>query len=266
MRRVNEQRWLPAIALAAAFLLFQQAASPQSATESGAAGEQPRRVIDIPTPPPTPEEVGDAWMLHRGYQAAIDSYKKAPANSADVLNKMGIAYQMMFNADEATRCYEASLKINPRVPNVYNNLGTVYDSLSRYRKAESMYRQALNLDPHSALVLKNLGSNLLAQHRFKEGWESYKAALALDPKIFFKQSPAVVHFATQASVEDRGAINYYMAKGCLRAGMPDRAIDYLRRAMIEGFINRKKIIADGEFAKLQGVPAFDRLLDEQGNP
>jgi hypothetical protein len=66
-----------------------------------------------------------------------------------------------------------------------------------------------------------------------------------------------------ASAAERGAMNYYMAKGCVRAGMNDCAIDYLRMALNEGFTNPKKIEADGEFAGLKGVPAFRELLAEQ---
>jgi hypothetical protein len=58
-------------------------------------------------------------------------------------------------------------------------------------------------------------------------------------------------------------MNYYMAKGCLRAGMNDCAIDYLRMALNEGFTSPKKIEADSEFAGLHGTPAFQQLLAEQ---
>ena len=60
-------------------------------------------------------------------------------------------------------------------------------------------------------------------------------------------------------------MNYFMAKGCVRAGQNDRAIDYLRMALNEGFTNPKKIIADGEFASLRGIPAFELLLASQGS-
>jgi Tfp pilus assembly protein PilF len=125
-----------------------------------------------------------------------------------------------------------------------------------------MYRKALKLDPQSALIDKNLGTNLLAQHKYKKGWEVYKAALAIDPKIFEQNaSPRVDN---PASIQERGAMNYYMAKGCVRAGMNDRAIEYLRMALNEGFTNPKRISADSEFATLRGIPAFDQLLAAQG--
>ena len=215
----------------------------------------------LTSPPPTPEELGDTLMSHQRYQAAIEAYRKAPHDSADVWNKMGIAYQQMFNLEEASHCYQASLRLNAKNSRVLNNLGTIYDSLREFANAERMYRKALKLDPKSALINKNLGTNLLAQHRYKKGWEEYKTALQLDPNIF--QNSASPRVQNPASVEQRGAMNYYMAKGCVRAGMNDCAISYLRLALNEGFTNPKKIVADSEFAVLRGVPAFEQLLAAQ---
>ena len=51
-------------------------------------------------------------------------------------------------------------------------------------------------------------------------------------------------------------MNYYMAKGCVRAGMTERAIEYLRMALNEGFTSPKKLTADNEFAE----PAWNSSL------
>ena len=120
----------------------------------------------------------------------------------------------------------------------------------------------LKLDPRSALILKNLGTNLLAQHQYNKGWVVYQAALAIDPHIFENNdSPKVEN---PSSHQDRGAMNFYMAKGCVRAGMNDRAIEYLRLALNEGYTTPKKIAADSEFNSLRGIPAFEQLLAAQG--
>jgi tetratricopeptide (TPR) repeat protein len=212
---------------------------------------------------PTAQEVGDALMLHQRYQAAIEAYKKVPGPSAEALNQMGIAYQMMFSLEGAVKCYEASLRLEPRNANVMNNLATVYDSLKEFGAAERMYRRALKLDPKSALIEKNLGTNLLAQHHYKKGWAAYQTAVSINPQIFNSNtSPRVDN---PASAQDRGAMNYFMARGCVRAGQNDCAIDYLRMALNEGFTNPKKIEADGEFAGLRGMPAFETLLAAQHN-
>lgn len=234
------------------------ASAPGQAPEAAA---QPQPVAAAPQPPATPEEIGDALMAQQRYQAAIEAYKKAPERSADVWNKLGIAYQLMFNPIEASRCYQASLRLDRKNAHVMNNLGTIYDSEKEYSNAERMYHKALKSDPKSALIYKNLGTNLLAQHKYKQGWEVYKTAIELDPNIFRGNSSPRVQ--NPASTEERGAMNYYMAKGCLRAGMNDCAIEYLRMALNEGFTNTKKIEADNEFAGLRGVPAFQQLLAQQ---
>jgi tetratricopeptide (TPR) repeat protein len=205
--------------------------------------------------------VGDALMVHQRYQAAIASYKNAAPESAVLWNKMGIAYQLMFNLEEAQRCYQAALRLDRQNSHVLNNLGTTYDSLKDYPKAERYYRRALQISPDSALVNKNLGTNLLAQHRFDKGWEAYQRALAIDPGIF--ERAAGLRVDNPASAQSRGAMNYYMAKGCARTGHNQRAIEYLRSALNEGFANPKRIAADSEFAGLRGVPAFEELMAAQ---
>jgi len=200
-------------------------------------------------------------MTHQRYQAAIAAYKESGIDSAEVKNKMGIAYQMMFNLEEAMRCYQASLKLDPQNTHVLNNIGTVYDSIKEYRSAERYYRRALRIQPRSALVNKNLGTNLLAQHKFDKGWQSYQDALAIDPGIF--ERTVGLRVDNPASTQSRGAMNYYMARGCVRAGRTARAIEYLRSALNEGFISPKKVVADNEFASLRGVAAFEEMIASQ---
>jgi Flp pilus assembly protein TadD len=229
------------------------AAPAVAASAAGPADTVPKQATD--------EEIGDSLTAHQRYQAAIAAYGKAPEMTADIWNKMGIDYQMMFNSKDASRCYKESLKLDPHNPEVLNNLGTVFASTKDYSSADRFYRKALKLDPHSALILKNLGTNLLAQHRYDKGWAAYQQALAIDRNIFSDNgSPSV---QDPSSLQERGAMNYYMAAGCARAGYTDCALQYLRMALDEGFTTRKKVANDSEFASLHDNPAFKKLLEEQ---
>ena len=265
MRNLMQRCWLTILVILAAFSASSPSAFAQTAAPiaADAAPSPPQQNIVTPPVQASPEELGDALMTHQRYQAALVSYKKATP-SAYVWNMMGIAYQMMFNMQDAMRCYQASLKMAPRNPHVLNNLGTVYDSLKQFRAAERIYGKALKLDPKSALIYKNLGTNLLSQHKYKKGWEAYKAALALDPEIFEQNSGP--RSDNPASAQERGAMNFYMAKSCVHAGRNEQAIDYLRMALNEGFTTPKKIVADSEFASLRGIPAFEQLLAAQSAP
>jgi Tfp pilus assembly protein PilF len=268
MQSSNNRCVLTAIAVISAMVLgspefFAQTSDPEPILVSAETTEIHVNAVQ-PGFKLTQEDVGDALMIHQRYQAAIEAYQKASPDSAGVQNKMGIAYQMMFSTEDATRCYKASLKLNPNNVHALNNLGTVYDSIHAFGEAERMYRKALKLTPGSAVLHKNLGTNLLAQHKYEQGWEYYKAALAEDPHIFDNRINP--HVENPGTTQDRGAMNYYMARGCARAGENDRAIDYLRKSLNDGFTNRRKIVADSEFSVLRGSPAFQNLLDSQGNP
>ena len=234
--------------------------SAPSPAQTQAADVKPE--VTTPPPPPTPEDLGDSLTMHQRYQAAIASYRKAP-QSAAVWNKMGIDYQMMFNVREATHCYRESLKLDPHNAEVINNLATVYDSQKEFSEAERLYHKAIKINPQSALVYKNLGTNLLAQRKYKRGWDAYQRALTIDPQIFEDHGTPQVQ--NPASVNERGAMNYYMALGCVRIGQTDCALQYLRMALDEGFTNPKKVASDVAFASLRDNPDFKLLLASQTN-
>ena len=266
MFRLDHHPLLPVLGRFASLLamppLCAQAPVPAAPPQPAPLTTAPAIPTTAPATPPTAEELGDALVVHQRYQAAIAAYMKAP-RTADVYNKMGIAYQMMFNVTDATHCYRESLKLNPRNSEVLNNLGTVYDSLKDYGSAEHYYRRAVKIDPKSAIAYKNLGTNLLAQHKYSRGWDAYKQALAIEPEIFQDRgSPQVQN---PSSIGERGAMNYYMALGCVRAGQTECALQYLRMALNEGFTSPKKVAADMAFASLRDNPDFKQMLAMQSN-
>ena len=212
----------------------------------------------------TPIEVGDALMLHQRYQAAIEAYKRAPQDSPEAWNKMGVAYQLLRNVNEASHCYHRALKLNPHNGTYLNNIGSVQMEHREYSQAVKSFRKAVKLAPQNALFEKNLGTGLLAQKKYEDGWKAYKRAVELDPHIF-EHGVDSVRVQNPASIQDRGAMNYFMAKGCVKAGMNDKAVDYLRLALNEGFTNPKKILADPEFAPLRDLPAFRQMMEAQGD-
>lgn len=208
----------------------------------------------------TAEDIGDSMLIHRRYQEAIEQYKKAPADS-DVWDKMGIAYQMLFDLKDAARCYEESLRLKPDNELALNNMGTVYDQQGDYGKAEGLYRKAFKLDPQSARIVMNLGTNLMFQNKFGQGSQMYKLALSLDKDAFEEFGGPVTSSGTP--VAQRGAMNYYKAQHCAESGMIERAVEYLRQAVNEGFISVGRLARDDTFARLRGNPKFERLIAEE---
>jgi Flp pilus assembly protein TadD len=264
MCQVDEGRRFPAVVVAAVviavcgpLLLFAQ--SPVREADNTAVPQRPATAV-APSIQATPEQIGDAFLAHQRYQEAIAAYKKDPQPSAPVWNKMGIAYELMFDPSDAVRCFKQALRLDPHNAQVINNLGTVYDSQKKYKAAEKMYRKATKIDPNSAVIQKNLGTNLLARRKYEAGWDAYRKALALDPHIFDQNAISAVQ--NTASLQERGAMNYYMAKSCVQAGLADRAIQFLRLALSEGFTSPKKVAEDNSFKALHDNPAFQQLLTE----
>lgn len=210
---------------------------------------------------PTHENIADSMMAHQRYQAAIEEYKQAPSNP-EVLNKMGVAYQLLYDVNGAGKCYKEALRKEPKNAKYLNNMGSIYMAQKEFSTAVKTYRKAVKYDPTSALYLKNLGTALFAGRDYKKGWVAYQEALKLDPQVF--DHSASVRVENPGTIQDRGAMNFYMAKGCIKAGLPERAIEYLRLALNEGFTTPKKIIADAEFDPLRTVPAFQQMMAAQG--
>jgi tetratricopeptide (TPR) repeat protein len=217
--------------------------------------------IATPLAPIDPLEAADLLAYHHRYQEAIAKYVSVPQKTAETWNKLGIAYQMMFNLNDAERCYKLSIKLNPRDADFYNNLGTAYESQLDHYDAEKMYHKATQLNPHFALAYKNLATSYMARHKYKQGRAADAQALAIDPGIF--AAGDYLRVDNPASARERGAMNYYMAVDCARAGQTACALDHLRMALNQGYVSPAKIAADSNFAALVSDPGFQSLLAEQ---
>lgn len=231
-------------------------ASMQSLTPTSSATNIPAPAIEL-----SPEDMGNLYMARRRYQAALESFRQIPNKSAEIWNKMGIANQQMFQASEARKDYETSLKLDGKNADVLNNLATIYYSEQDYTSAARLYKKAIKLRPDSAIFYKNLGTDLVAANKYRQGLESYRKALELDPQIFERSS--ILRIGEPTPAQKRGAMNYYMAQCYVLAGNLELAVQYLRLAMDQGFADRRKILADKQFASLQGLTSFQQLISEQ---
>ncbi len=104
MSPFEANRWVLTTALLAFSLGTPRALPAQTQSQAPAATPATTPAATTPAqnvpalPPPTPEQLGDSLVGHQRYQAAIAAYSKAPQMTAAIWNKMGIAYQMMFNS------------------------------------------------------------------------------------------------------------------------------------------------------------------------
>jgi len=207
----------------------------------------------------TPERRADILMARKMYREAIDVYREDSLRNPVIWNKIGIAYHQMQQLDTAKKHYEQALKLNPKYSEAVNNLGTVYYAKKSYRRAISCYRKALVLTPKSASIYSNLGTAYFARKKYQDAAEAYQTALDLDPEVFEHRSSYGV-LLQERSVQERAKFHYYLAKTYAKAGMNDRALLYIRKALEEGFQERKKLNEDPEFSALRQTPEFQQLM------
>jgi len=211
-----------------------------------------------PEPSLTPERRGDIFMARKMYREAIDQYRTQP-ESALILNKIGIAYHQLLDLKTARKYYEQSIKLNPKYSEAVNNLGTVYYANKSYSRAVRQYRKALKLAPNSASIYSNLGTAFFARKKYAEAFEAYQQALQLDPEVFEHRGSSGV-LLQERTVDERARFHYYLAKVYAKSGMPERALLYVRKALEEGFKERKRFLEEPEFASLQENPEFKELM------
>jgi tetratricopeptide (TPR) repeat protein len=89
--------------------------------------------------------------------------------------------------------------------------------------------------------------------------ETYQTALKLDPNVFENHSSYGV-LLEERNVEERAKFHFNMAKLYAQAGRNDLALQYLRKALEEGFKDKKKIAEDPDFQAMRDLPEFKELL------
>jgi tetratricopeptide (TPR) repeat protein len=253
---------------------LQQATPPTLPTSQQATPEQAKPTRDglvaesrtgqpstMPKPPDlvTPEMRGDIFMAEKKYEQAAEAYKEGSKDSAVLLNKTGIAYHQMLRLDVAEKYYRFSVKANPHYAEAINNLGTIYFARHSYRRAVNEYKKALRINAKSASIWSNLGSGYFERKDYPHAAESWKKALAIDPLVFENRSTQGV-LIQQQTVEERAKYHMFLARTYAMAGMDDHALIYIRKALEEGFKEKKKLENDPAFAHLKELPEFKELL------
>jgi len=207
----------------------------------------------------TPEMRGDIFMARKMFREAAEAFKEGGDDNAILLNKTGIAYHQMLDLPTAKKYYERAVKLKPGYAEAINNLGTIFYAGKSYRRAIGYYKKALRHSPESASIYSNLGTAYFARKDYKQAASSFERALKLDPEVFEHHNSQGV-LLQERSVEEHAKFHFYLAKTYAKAGRNDMALIYVRKAIEEGFKERKKFEDDPEFAALKNLPEFQLLL------
>jgi tetratricopeptide (TPR) repeat protein len=250
-------RTLPVLLLGAALSFGQPVSNSFAPTSGGTPVGSPN--IPAAKPVLSPEMRGDIFMARKMFREALEMYEQMPQDNALTWNKIGIAYHQLSQLKLAKRNYEKAVKINPKYAEAINNLGTVAYAQKSYRRATSHYRRALEFAPNSASMHSNLGTAWFARKKYDLAFASYQKALELDPNVFEHRGSSGTTLQ-ERSVEERAKFHFHLAKLYAKSGRNERAMQYLRKALEEGFKERNQILEAAEFQAMRETPEFQAIL------
>jgi len=214
---------------------------------------------DTAKPALSPEVRGDIFMARKQYREAIDAFREGSPKDPVLANKIGIAFHQMQQLDAAKRSYEQAIRLKKDYAEAMNNVGTVYYSRKSYRRAISWYDKAIKLSPTTASFYSNLGVAYFSRKQYDRATDSFQNALRLNPNVFEERS----NYGTtlqERNVEERATFHFYLAKMYAQGGRNELALQYLRKALEEGFKEKKKLQEAPEFAALREMPEFKELM------
>ncbi|HKV76694.1 MAG TPA: tetratricopeptide repeat protein [Candidatus Sulfotelmatobacter sp.] len=226
------------------------------------------RTIDPPSPEATASDLesrADELHAQKLYFDAIDYYRAVLGKigvgegQAKIYNKICRTQLVMTRWRDGQRSCQQAIKADRKMPDPYNNLGVAYYEEKRYGAAIKQYHKAIELDDSSASFYSNLGAALFAKKDFDKSAQAYQHALELDPDVFERSSRQGVQ-AQVPRPEDRALYDYTVAKLYAKMGFSDRSLEYLRKAMEEGYKNFKNVYKDQEFAELRKDKRFTQLM------
>jgi tetratricopeptide (TPR) repeat protein len=242
-------------------------------------------------PPPataTAEELekqADQLRAEKSYADALDYYRAAmkKANSAALWNKVGITELQTGRLKDAGKSFDRSIKLDSKFPEAYNNRGAAYyiagaqqqalaeqkqkssvphGAAGDYHKAVKFYLKALALREDNASYHANLGTAYFALKDFPRATNEYARALQLDPDVFEHRFQTGIA-AQMSSPEDRAHYSFVLARMYASSGNLERALQYLRKAMEDGYKDLDSVYKDQEFATLRKDPRFAELMNSK---
>jgi protein O-GlcNAc transferase len=160
--RANQGRWDQAIA---GYRRALQLRPDFAAARTNLAQALQRRNTQSP-PPPAPAASAVAHGAEPTVQAA---------------NQRGVTFAQQGRLDEASKCFQQALQLQPDNADAYNNMGIVLDLQHKHDEAIRHYRRALELRPNLVATYYNLAIVLHKVGQLDEAIASFQQALHLKP-------------------------------------------------------------------------------------
>jgi tetratricopeptide (TPR) repeat protein len=118
------------------------------------------------------------------HEDAIRCYDKALAidpRHATIWHNKGVALYYLRRYDDAIACYDKALSIDPQYARAWNNKAMLLKTLNRNDEAMKCYDKALGIDPRFSEAWQGKGDVLCGLLRYEDAYKCFDKALAIDP-------------------------------------------------------------------------------------
>ncbi len=199
------------------------------------------------------EEGKDHLALLKYVEAAdVNPYNEV------IFNKLSITYSRLSRWDEAERAVKRAIGLAPRYAYAYNTWGIIELARHNGKAATRRIKKALDIEPRVASFYANLGHSYMQSGKYREGSKAYQKALELDPNVFNRPDAIQVQYpSNDISTPER---NYQMAKFFAEYGDKDSCLQYLGKALADGFSDQKRLSEEKAFDKLRADKDFQNLV------
>lgn len=246
--------------------------TPTKVSDTTVSSSSANSVSSVPTQKPfsalSPREAAemraDILMARKEYSDAAGAYLQilvSEPKNAQLMNKIGVAYQQLGDLERSERFYKRSMHADKKFASAANNCGTVEYEKKHYTKAIGFYSKALDLHADLPTVYSNLGYAYFADKQFPQAMSSFQKALALDPTIFDRRGLGGT-VVQQRTTTDPGLFYFFVAKTYAQAGDAERAAHFLKLARDDGYTEFLSAQTDPAFAKVIKDPALQEILHE----
>ncbi len=218
--------------------------------------------IEKMSPRETAELRADILMARKEFEDAIRAYgkilKEEPKN-AELLNKVGVAYQQLTDLRQSEHYYKKAMESDKTFASAVNNIGTVEYERRHYSKAIRYYQKALTFNKDIPTVYSNLGYAYMAHKEYPRAMDCFSKALALDPTIFDRKG-GMGSIIQDRTAPDPGLFFFFVAKTFAMAGDAERTAHYLKLARDDGYKDYLSAQKDPSFAKVIKDPRVQEVL------
>ena len=178
-------------------------------------------------------------------RASAEDEQKKRKEQAEKHFQRGLECEQRASVEEAIRCYETAVGLDPKSAGAWLNLGTIYFNARQFTRAESLYKKALESDPTYALAHFNIANLYDERGDYERAVHHYDEALKLNPLYADAHyNLALLHQGSGQIMEAVGHWKTYLKldPGSSWGSIARRELEKLRKStVLQGSRHKKKI-------------------------